>query len=163
MRRSRSKPALLITGLLTGLLLAITAVPLIAQPTGDTRAQMSFGYDKAHEMTLNGTIKEVVSQHVPGSPVGLHLMVAGEQGTVDAHIGPFMSKETQAALHEGLPVQIVGAMATFHGKSYLLARQLIFSGRLITVRSENGLLRMGTPRAPRTQANSAAQVNGGAR
>jgi hypothetical protein len=158
MRRSRcTKPTRLIAGLLTGLLFAILAVPLIAQPVGDTPARGSLGYDKAHEMTLNGTIKEVVSQHVPGSPMGLHLIVAGAQGTVDAHIGPCMSKETQEALREGVPVQIVGSMATFHGKSYLLARQLTFSGRQITVRSESGLLRMGTPHA-RSKAD-----NGGAR
>jgi hypothetical protein len=82
----------------------------------------------------------VISKRVIGSPVGLHLVIAGEQGTVDAHVGPFLTKDTLAALHAGLPIQIVGAMAPVNGKQYLFARQLMFGGRTVTVRSKSGFL-----------------------
>ena len=143
MTRDRStKPTQLTAGLLAGLLLAILAVPLGAQLAPETRATRAVGpvYDAAHEITLNGTIQEVVTKRVAGSPVGMHLLVAGPEGVVDAHVGPYLTKDTQEALHAGLPVQIVGAVEQHHGKSILLARQLIFGGRTVTVRNENGFL-----------------------
>jgi hypothetical protein len=174
MRRSRlSKPTRMIASLLTGLLFAIFAFPLSAQTSPDSRAPrpLSLGYDKAHEITINGTIRQVVTQtRGSGSPAGLHLLVASSRATVDAHLGPFLTKDTQELLHSGTPVQIIGAMQTFHGKNYLLARQVIFGGRVITVRGENGfLLRVhGTRRArsmPESQTEKTSQVelNGGAR
>jgi len=130
------------SGLLAGLLLAILAIPLMAQPVRTSHPGRGFGlgYDAAHEVTLNGTVQGVTTRHVPGSPAGMHLLVAGPQGTVDTHIGPFLAKDTREALRVGLPVQIVGAMETLHGRQYLLARQIIFGGRLVTVRSTNGFL-----------------------
>jgi hypothetical protein len=154
MRRTCLKqPARLIAGLLTGLL--FTIVPF--QPTAhaaDSRAQhpSSIAYDKAHEITVNGTVQEVVTKRTAGSPVGMHLMVAGSDGMVDAHVGPYLSKDVQEALHMGLPVQIVGAMEQAHGKQYLLAREVIFGGRTVTVRNENGaLVRTRGPRNARSK------------
>jgi hypothetical protein len=131
-----------LSGLLAGLLLAILAIPLNAQPVRASHPGRGFssGYDAAHEITLNGTVQEVITKHVLGSPAGMHLLIAGPQGTVDAHVGPFLAKDAREALQAGLPVQIVGAMETRHGRQYLLVRQLIFGGRLVTVRSANGFL-----------------------
>jgi hypothetical protein len=135
-------PARLIAGLLTGLLFAIVPLQPSAQTAADSRTQRPLipAYDKAHEITVDGTVQEVVTKHVAGSPVGMHLMVAGSEGVVDAHVGPYLTKDMQAALHAGLPVKIVGAMEEAHGKHYLLARQLSFGGRTVKVRNENGFL-----------------------
>ncbi len=136
------KPARMIAGLLTGLLLAGLAVPLGAQPASESRTGRGFGpvYDAAHETTLNGTIREVVTKHVAGSPPGMHLLVAGPQGVVDAHVGPYLSKQTTETLKAGAPVRIVGAVLSLHGKDYLLARELTVGGRTVKVRSERGVL-----------------------
>ena len=139
-RNCLTKPTRTIAGLLTGLLFAILAVPLGAQPAPESRVGHGFGplYDAAHETTLHWTIQEVVTKHAVGSPAGMHLLVAGPQGVVDAHVGPFLSKETKEALQTGTPVRIVGAMASLHGKNYLLARELTVGGTTVTVRSEHG-------------------------
>jgi hypothetical protein len=140
-RQGVTMPVRVIAGLLPGLLLAIVAILLTAQPAySATQRPLALGYDKAHEVTINGTISEVIAKPAAGGPTGLHVMVTGAQGKVDAHLGPYMTKEVQEALHAGTPVQIVGAMEKLHGKEYLLARQVIFGGRLVQVRSENGLL-----------------------
>ncbi len=159
-----------IAGLLAGLWLAIVtvslAVSLNAQPADSSGPHPTLGYDKAHEITINGTVQEVIAKPAAGSPVGLHLVVTGEKGAVDAHLGPYLSKDTIAALRAGIAVQIVGATETLHGKQYLLARQVIFSGRLVTVRSANGLLMQGhRPHARRGGSAKAAafESNGGAR
>src|ERR1700691_5191074 len=101
MRRSRVTQAVpLIAGLLLSLLLATLAVPLGAQPASTTPVAKGFGpvYDAAHEITLDGTIQNVISKHVTGSPAGMHLLVAGQHGVVDAHVGLFLSKETKESL-----------------------------------------------------------------
>jgi hypothetical protein len=132
----------MLAGLLAGPLLAILAIPLGAQPAPESRPAQGFGlvYDAARETSLIGTIQEVVTQHVVGSPAGMHLLVAGPQGVVDTHVGPFLSQETKAALQTGMPVQIVGASVSLHGKEYFLARQLTVGGRTVTIRNTRGFL-----------------------
>ncbi|MGA8866900.1 MAG: hypothetical protein WB510_08020 [Candidatus Sulfotelmatobacter sp.] len=139
-RNCFTKPTRIFAGLLTGLLFAILAVPLGAATAPKTRPGQGFGpvYDAAHETTLNGTIQEVVTKHTPGSPAGMHLLVAGPQGVVDTHVGAFLSKQTRAALRVGMPVQIVGAMAPIHGKQYFLAREMTVGGHMVTIRNTRG-------------------------
>ncbi|HWW15610.1 MAG TPA: hypothetical protein VN310_13185 [Candidatus Dormibacteraeota bacterium] len=168
MRRFRfTQTTLLIAGL-CALIFAILAVPLGAQPASEARTGSGIGpvYDAAHEITVNGTIQTVVIKHTKGSPAGMHLMVMGPEGVVDAHVGPFLSKANREALQEGAPVRIVGAMSSQHGKSYLLARELTVGNRTITVRSEHGLLApMPTGRRARSrgETKSPVEVSGGAR
>jgi len=156
-----------LSGLLAGMLLAMFVTPLNAQPVRGPKPGRGFGpvYDAAHEVTLNGTVREVVTKHALGSPAGMHLLVAGPQGLVDAHVGPFLTKDTREALHMGLPIQIVGAVEKLHGKQYLLARELIFGGRTVKVRSPNGFL---VPAISHQRASSRLRPvksgpNGGAR
>jgi hypothetical protein len=146
----------------TGLLLTILSAPLHGQPADESRP--TFGYDKAHEITLTATLEQVVTQHVPGTPAGLHLLVATSDGSTDVHIGPYMTKETVDALHAGTPVQITGAMAKLNGRSYLLARQMVFGGRMVKVRTENGFLFAGGNPHKGHSAKSASHLegNGGA-
>jgi hypothetical protein len=137
MRSPFTKGALWIAGVMTSVAMAMVSVPVHAQPAEEVHPQ---AYDKAHEIVLTGNIEEVVTEHEPRSPIGMHLIVRGAQGTVDAHLGPYMTKETKEALHEGTPVQIVGAKETLNGKEYFLARVLMVGGQTIKVRSENGFL-----------------------
>ncbi len=140
-RNCLTKSTRILAGLLTGLLLAILAIPLGAATAPKSHPGQGFGpaYDAAHETTLNGTIQEVVTKHTVGSPAGMHMLVTGPQGIVDAHLGPFLSKQTREALQAGMPVQIVGASVSLHGKEYFLARQMIFGGRTVTIRNAKGL------------------------
>ena len=167
MGRTRfTKPTQIFAGLLTGLLFAMLAVPAGAQPATESRTGQGLGpvYDAAHETTLNGTIQQIVTKHVAGSPAGMHLMVAGPQGLVDAHVGPYLSKTTQAALRKGVPVQIVGATEQAHGKEYFLARQLTFSGgRTVTIRTANGFLVQSQAGRAGQSKNTTSASKGGTR
>jgi hypothetical protein len=97
-----------------------------------------FVYDPTREVALVGTVQEFVTKHVAGSPVGLHVLVSTSGKTIDAHIGPLLSKQVRGTLQVGELVQIVGVRENVHGKSFLLARQLIYGGRQVTVRNERG-------------------------
>src|SRR5271168_1340473 len=168
MRRTRlTKPITTMTaGLLAGLLFAILAVPLGAQPASGTRVGHGFGpvYDAAHEITLTGTVQEVVTRHMPGRPAGMHLFVAGPQGLVDAHVGLFLSREMKEALHTGTPVELVGVMASVRGKKYLMVRELNVGGTKVTVRNEHGFLVHSVPSAKTRDKESAKLAsNRGAR
>ena len=158
---------LVAAALLGGLLFAITAIPLVAQPAAESHPGrgLSVAYDTAHEFRFSGTVQEVVSKRVIGSPVGLHLLIAGGQSTVDVHVGPFLSKDTVAALHMGLPIQVVGSMEQLNGKQYMYARQLIFGGRTVTVRTKNGFLvrTIASRRAASRSRREKDGFNGGVR
>jgi hypothetical protein len=162
----KRKFTLALSGLLPGVLLA-WALPLCAQPVRTSRPAPDkiAAYDAAHEVTINGTVQQVVTKHNAGSPAGMHLLVSGTTGTVDAHVGPFLSKSMQQALHTGLPLQVVGAMATTHGKQYLLARQLNYGGQTVTVRGRNGsILRPAQSSAsPNHKRIVRSRLSGGAR
>jgi hypothetical protein len=147
MKRKRHIPASLASGLLIGLMLSLFAIRLCAQAKPESGAGQAFGmigfgpaYDAEHEITLGGSIQEIVTRRESGIPAGVHVLVSGSRGVVDVHLGPLVSAETKAALRVGAPVEIVGAMMLLKGKNYLLARQITVDGRTIRIRSERGLL-----------------------
>jgi hypothetical protein len=137
----KRKFTLALSGLLPGVLLA-WALPLSAQPVRTSGAVPSkmVTYDAAHEVTVNGTVQKVVMKRAVGTPTGMRLVVSGAQGSVDTHVGPFLTKSMQQALHAGLPLQVVGSMVTLRGQRYLLARQLMYGGQTVTVRNSKGFL-----------------------
>jgi len=94
----------------------------------------------------------------------MHLLIAGSQGVVDAHLGPYLDSDTRTALREGTLVQIVGAMETSRGKNVLLARELVFRGRTVTIRNAQGFLiraQAGRTRSPKTDKTAETESKGG--
>jgi hypothetical protein len=96
------------------------------------------GSANAHEITVSGTIQQVVAAHPAGSPAGIHLLVESSQGAVNASVGPFLPKDVQRDLSVGQQVQVTGIIRVINGQSYLLARQLSVAGKQITLRNEHG-------------------------
>ncbi len=137
----KRKFTLALSGLLPGVLLA-WALPLSAQPVRTSRPapDKMVAFDAAHEITVNGTVRQVITKRTVGTPGGMRLVVSGANGTVEAHVGPYLSKDMQQALHMGLPLQITGVMQTLRGRQYLLARQLSYGGQTVTIRTNNGFL-----------------------
>ena len=162
MIRSRSIRTVRISvWLLAAMLLALTAegaTPSQSSPAGGSE----LAYDHPKEITVIGTIERLDKHLVSGGPPGFHLFVTTSGKTVDAHLGPFLSKQNQEALVAGQTVQIVGISTSIHGNDVLLARQLIFSGRLVTVRNERGALVRERP-ARRITGDGKPAVNGGVR
>jgi hypothetical protein len=127
--------------LLNALLFVTLIISARAQePKSSVGGGFGPAYDVAHETTLTGTIQDVVTKPAAGGMGGLHLLVNGPQGTVDAHLGAFLSKETKDSLHTGMLVQIVGAPIQLHDKEYFLARELNIDGHTVVIRSERGFL-----------------------
>jgi hypothetical protein len=147
------------------LIVAITLLLAIASQASDTQSSDSgkgFGvaYDSTKEVTIEGTIQEIVTHPAPGSAAGIHLLVLSEGKIVDAHLGPFLSAENREALDSGLPVRIIGVTENVRGQNLLLARQLIIGERRVTIRNERGFL--VRPVARRAAQLSKTAANGGA-
>ena len=113
---------------------------LVAAAQANAPRPANLAYDRAHEITVVGTVAQIVTHPAHGSPMGMHILISSSGKEVDAHVGPFLSKANRDALKPGQLVQIVGVNKNIRGKNFLLARQLVFNGRQVTVRNERGFL-----------------------
>jgi hypothetical protein len=122
---------LVLLAILTSAAALAQAVPAPLQSTTGT---------PAHDVTIAGTVQELVTTHTPGAPVGTQLVAAGPQGAFTASLGSALSDQVRQALSPGSPIQVSGAMVTINGKSYLLARKLTVAGNQVIIRNEHGFL-----------------------
>jgi hypothetical protein len=114
--------------------------PAAAAPQSSIGQGFGITYDRSQEVALIATFQGFDTHPAPGSPVGLHLLISASGNTIDAHLGPYLSKENLAVLHSGQLVQVIGVNRQVHGKTMLLARRLIFNGRQVDIRNERGFL-----------------------
>lgn len=121
-------------GPLIGVLLAMFAVPLTAQP-GDPHA-----YDVSREVTLNGTISAVVTKTTPGMLMGAHLVLTTTSGTVDASLGRWaLQGKHPLSVSSGQQVEVTGIMETIKGKEVFIARTVKSGGNVYTLRNQHGI------------------------
>jgi len=139
MIQTRSRSARIAASLVAALLLAVGTQAAPSQSSSANQG-LGFTYDRANEITRVGTVEELVAHSAPGSPPGLHLLISASGKTIDAHVGPFFSKQNREALIAGQPVQVIGVNENVHGKDVLFVRQLTFAGQTVTVRNERGFL-----------------------
>lgn len=145
-----------------GLLLALSfalVLPGSAQPAKDSHAAGIAAFDATREITLQGTIRDVVTQPAAGNLMGVHLTVASTTGTTDVHLGSLLSKAHDNLLRAGASVIVVGSFASIRGHQVLLARQLVVGGQVIPVRDQHGFLIRPQPRG---RQHRAAKTAGGA-
>lgn len=136
MRRCRLiKPPLLVAALLCSLLLAISAVPLLAQPTHEAHPL----YDITKEVTLSGTVSTVLEKAAPGMAWGSHLVIDTTSGKVDASLGRW-GLAGKDALHvtPGQQVEVIGIMKTISDKTFFMVRTVKVNGKVYTIRNQHG-------------------------
>lgn len=156
---ARGVPALAAFLVCLSLALLVLAFPNPASAAG---RGFGFAYDKNHEIAVTGTVKGFAPLDERRRPAGLHLLISSSGKEIDAHIGHYLSKENMQALRAGQLVQIIGVNEKTHGHNVLLARQIIFNGRQVTVRNEHGFLVRNVV-SRRKARNGKAAVNGGGR
>jgi hypothetical protein len=118
---------------------ALIAAVACGLPASAEETQL-LGYSPARETTVTGTIDQVVTGHSAGSPSGLHLLVNGSQGVIDASLGSYLTAEAQKSLTKGAAVQLSGVTRSIDGTQYLLTRTLSVAGNSIKIRNEHGFL-----------------------
>jgi hypothetical protein len=106
----------------------------------------------AQDVTMAGTLQQIISTRTPGTPAGIQLVAEGPQGAFTAILGPTLSDQLRQTLSPGAPVQVSGVRETINGQSYLLARKLTIAGSPVVIRNEHGFL-------VHSQQRSRASVN----
>ncbi|MDR3722696.1 MAG: hypothetical protein P4L00_13950, partial [Candidatus Acidoferrales bacterium] len=96
-------------------LLATLAISLLAAPVYANesvtlkRTVIASKYDVSKEVTLEGTVQDVVMKPAAGSIIGAHLMIATAQGAVDAHVGNLIfSGKDGVSFSSGQAVKLTG-------------------------------------------------------
>ena len=151
MRRTRfTKPIPLIAGLLSGLLFAILAVPLGAQPAPKARPF----YDIAQEVTIHGTVSSVLARAHMGMTPGSHLLLATSSGAVDASLGRWALQGKGAlSVAAGARVEVTGVMKTLRDRAVFVARTVKVGGQVYTMRNEHGI-----PVSPQSRARASQKA-----
>lgn len=129
-------------GLVALLAVSALAVPVMAQTAKPVRrAPVAPQYDVRQEVTLKGTVGQVVTKPSKGMLVGTHMMVTTSSGVVDAHLGEFAMRGKNALkVTPGESVQMVGVMKNSGKEHVFLVRSVKTGSTEFAVRNEHGYL-----------------------
>lgn len=147
-------------GLLTLMAFSVFAVPSQADTTAKKTVVPKYQYDASKEVTLKGTISSVVKKPSRGMLIGEHLMLTTSSGSVDAHVGSYVSRDKHLdSLASGQSISARGVKMNVNGKEVFLVRTIEADGQTITVRNQKGFLVGAAPES----TNKTKHVYGGSR
>ena len=116
----------------------------MAQAAGQTGHDSSMRYDVKTEVTLTGTVEDVMQ--VPGTSAmsGTHLSLKTKSETIHVHLGPtaFVGKQ-EITFAKGDAVAVTGSRMKGDGFEAILARTVKRGNKVITLRDKNGMPRWG--------------------
>jgi hypothetical protein len=96
-------------------------------------------YDPASEVTLTGTIEEVIEHSGMGGGTGIHLAVKTGQESLEVHLGPAAFLLSQdISLAPGDRIEVKGSRIQYAGVDALLAREVKKGEKILTLRNERG-------------------------
>jgi hypothetical protein len=133
-----------IVSLLLSLVLFACLAPAQQRPMKGMKGMgmMMPNYDPAKEVTVTGTVEEVVQQPAQGRmPMGgVHLMLKTADKTVEVHVGPnFFLNEKKVTFAKGDQVQVIGAEFEQNGTKGIIAREIKRGDTTLTLRDEKGI------------------------
>ena len=97
-------------------------------------------YDPTTEVTLIGTVDEVLMQAGRGGATGLHLLVTDESETYDVHVGPtFYLFPEGLEVKKGDQVTVTGSRIAPDGTPALIVKEISTGDFAITLRDDIGL------------------------
>jgi hypothetical protein len=132
------------------------AAPASAQTAATaSAAHLTPLYDASKEVTITGTVSNVVTKPSANMIGGGHLIVATAKGAVDAHVGRRLAGTNAIGVKSGDSVKLVGVMATINHNQVFLVRTAQDGGHTYTIRNENGFLI--TPMPARTASSAPAR------
>jgi len=131
-------------GLVALVAFSALAVPVMAQKaTGVKKAHLTPFYDATKEVTLQGTVENVLRTPSRGMLPGSHIMLATASGVLDTHLGPFAFKGYKPLnVEPGSRVEVVGVMKTIRSNQVFLARKITVGQEEYNIRNEHGVILM---------------------
>jgi len=97
-------------------------------------------YDISKEVTLHGTVSDVLKKPAKGMIAGSHLLITTGVGPLDASLGRFgLQGRGALSVEKGTQVEVTGVMKTLRGKQVFIARTVTVSGHSYTMRNQHGI------------------------
>lgn len=133
--------------------------PVHGQAAAATRDSVRpFSYRLSDEVTLKGTVSNVLTKPAQGMIMGSHLLVSTSSGTVDASLGTFgLGGRDPMQVKAGEQVEMTGIMKTIKGRQVFLTRLVKADNQTYRIRNEHGFL---VAPSARSGANRRAARNG---
>jgi hypothetical protein len=122
--------------------------PMYAPPSeprgGGWGADTPYGrlYDPAKEEVISGHIVSIETRApMPGMAPGMQMLVQTDDGqSTRVQVGPAWYLERQNLnMQENTHVQVTGAQAEIDGQPVLMAREVQFDGKVVTLRDAQGM------------------------
>ena len=154
MRRcvARGSTHLIAGVVLSTLLFAVTAIPLSGQPAREAHPF----YDISKEVTISGSVSNVLPPHSAGTIPGAHLLLATGSGEVDASLGRWgLQGKGALTVRVGQQLEVTGVMKTIREKQVFVARTVKVGSHVYTIRNEHGIA--VSPQARGRMAHQTAQ------
>jgi hypothetical protein len=128
----------ILTQLLSTLL--ILCVPITFAQKGGGYRKHTRNYDPKAEVTVKGTVEEVLQYPGKGSSSGTHLMLKASEGILDVHVGPswFLSQQ-KIEFAKGNEIEVTGSKVKVNGKDTVIAREIKKDEKVITLRNAQGI------------------------
>jgi len=134
------KPSLALFSFAIFLFFGWLTAPAGAQTAATVNAARPATYDASKEVTITGTVSNVVTKPSAGMIAGGHLIVATSKGPVDAHVGRRLAGKNAIAIKAGDSITLVGVMASISHNRVFLVRTAEDGGHTYAIRSEKGFL-----------------------
>lgn len=97
-------------------------------------------WNSADEISSTGTIHEVTTEHIAGTPAGVNLLLDSAQSFQYANLGAQLNSSLKSELVAGQPVTLKGIIRNFNGQSILLVREITVNQQTMQVRSAHGIV-----------------------
>jgi hypothetical protein len=120
--------------------LGASAVEAQGRRGGGGGAMQALHYDKTKEMTVTGTVDEVLPRQGRVGGSGTHVRLKTDSGMVDVHLGPSNWLENQKyEFAKGDALEVTGSRTTIDGVDSLIAREVRKGQTTMTLRNEQGM------------------------
>ncbi|MGD0214759.1 MAG: hypothetical protein ABSB87_16150 [Terriglobales bacterium] len=120
--------------------LASLIAPLTPLQAATGTRNDGLSYDISKEVTLHGTVSDVLKKPSKGMIMGSHLLIQTGVGSLDASLGRFALQGRGAlSIEAGKQVEVTGVMKTLNGKQVLITRTVTVNGHAYTMRNEHGI------------------------
>lgn len=120
--------------------LLVLCVPIVFAQRGGGYQKHTHIYDPKTEVTVKGSVEEVMQYPGKGSSTGTHLMLKASEGALDVHVGPswFLSQQ-KIEFAKGNEIEVTGSKVKVNGKDSVIAREIKKDEKVITLRNAQGV------------------------
>ena len=132
--------------------ISLILLPLLLAVASYSFGQASQGmphrYDPATEVTVTGSVEEVLHPNGPNGMIGTHVTLKTDSGVMDIHIGPEMYISKQGfTIQRGDTLSVIGSKQIIGGKEALIAKEVKKGDKVLTLRDANGIPKWSGRRA----------------